>query len=94
MFRNLRNAVVEKDVENAWRKIFTEYYIDNQDKDDDYEISSPLDVDGFISTGSGNLVFALRILMEFKNGTDLTKAYDRARIICQCIHYTRNVNLN
>lgn len=94
LFRNLRNAVVEKDVENAWRKIFTEYYIDNQGKDDDYEISSPLDVDGFISTGSGNLVFALRILMEFKNGTDLTKAYDRARIICQCIHYMKKFQDN
>lgn len=89
LFDSLRKAVVEKDVENAWRKIFTEYYIENHENNDEYQITSPLDVDGFISASNGNLVFALRILMEFKNGTDLTKVYDRARIICQCIHYMK-----
>lgn len=94
LFGSLQKAVVEKDVENAWRKIFTEYYIDKQDTNDEYQITSPLDVDGFIAASSGNLVFALRILMEFKNGTDLTKAYDRARIICQCIHYMKKFQKN
>lgn len=93
LFTSLRKAVVEKDVENAWRKIFTEYYIDNQSKDDAYQITSPLDVDGFVSAQNGNLVFALRILMEFKNGTDLTKTYDRARIICQCVHYMKKFQM-
>lgn len=94
LFKSLKEAVVEKDVENAWRKVFTEYYIDNQSKDDEYQIKSPLDVDGFISAKSGNLVFALRILLEFKNGTNLTKVYDRARIICQCIHYMKKFQEN
>ena len=80
LFDSLKAAAVEKDVENAWRKIFVEYFVD-KDKYDNYTISSPLDVDGFISADEGNLVFALRLLMEFKNGTDLTKSYDRARII-------------
>ena len=88
LFDSLKAAAVEKDVENAWRKIFVEYFVD-KDKYDNYTISSPLDVDGFISADEGNLVFALRLLMEFKNGTDLTKSYDRARIMCQCIHYMK-----
>ena len=85
LFNSLHVATAEKDIENAWRKIFTEYYVENSK--DGYEITSPENVDGFISTQSGTLVFALRLLLEFKQGTDLTKTTDRARITCQCVHY-------
>lgn len=89
LFNQLRAAVVEKDVENAWRKAFSEYFVENGPKGDDNRITSPYEVDGFISAQNGNLMFALRLLMEFKYGTDLTKNHDRARIMCQCIHYMK-----
>lgn len=85
LFAALKTKETEKDVENAWRKVFTEYYVERQNEG--YQISSPENVDGFISVESGSLIFALRILLEFKRATDLTKTYDRARITCQCIHY-------
>lgn len=86
LFQKLKASVTEKDVENAWRNAFTEYY----SADRGYVISSPENVDGFITSPSGTLMFALRLLMEFKHKTDLTKSYDRARITCQCIHYMYN----
>lgn len=85
LFDSLKSAAAEKDIENAWRKIFTEYYVENSKED--YEITSPENVDGFIFTKTGSLIFSLRILLEFKQGTDLTQVDDRARITCQCIHY-------
>ena len=86
LFQKLKVSANEKDVENAWRDAFTEYYSNERG----YEISSPENVDGFITSSSESLMFALRLLMEFKQKTDLTKGYDRARIICQCIHYMYN----
>lgn len=88
LFSSLKNARNEKDIENAWRKTFVEYYIDRQKEE--YQIASPNDVDGFITAKNGTLVLALRILLEFKKSTDLTKMYDRARITCQCVHYMYN----
>lgn len=88
LFNSLNNAVVEKDVENAWRKAFTEYFVENGPKDENAVMTSPYSVDGFIST-EGNLVIALRLLMEFKFKTDLSESYDRARIMCQCVHYMK-----
>ena len=88
LFNSLKNAVVEKDVENAWRKAFTEYFVENGPKDENAVMTSPYSVDGFIST-EGNLVIALRLLMEFKFKTDLSESYDRARIMCQCVHYMK-----
>lgn len=85
LFKSLKNFTSEKDIENAWRKVFTEYYVENSEED--YDITSPENVDGFISVKSVSLIFALRLLLEFKQGTDLTKVTDRARITCQCVHY-------
>lgn len=85
LFSSLKSAANEKDIENAWRKVFTEYYVENSNEG--FEITSPENVDGFISARSGALFFALRLLLEFKQGTDLTRVNDRARIACQCIHY-------
>jgi len=87
LFDSLKVSASEKDVENAWRKIFVQYYIDNGKED--YQISSENNVDGFIYTNSGSILFALKILLEFKYDTDLTKTYDRARITCQVVHYMK-----
>lgn len=94
LLKNLRESTAEKDVENAWRKIFNTYYIDNAPKSDKksdlYHFSSPYETDGFIAIDdTSTLVFALRLLMEFKNGTDLTKTFDRSRITEQVIHYMK-----
>lgn len=88
LFKALKKAVAEKDVENAWRDAFSEYFVKNSPKDEKAVMTSPYKVDGFIST-EGNLVIALRLLMEFKYKTDLSKSYDRARIMCQCVHYMK-----
>ena len=93
LFNSLRSAVREADVQSAWRTVFTEYYCEN-DKDDDYEITSPENVDGFISSRSGKLVFPMRLLLEFKYGKDLTNTYEKAKIVCQCIHYMYILNKN
>lgn len=63
----------EKDVEGAWREIFTEYFLKNNNKTEKYILTSPYGTDGFITPKENiSLVFALRILLEFKDGTNLT----------------------
>lgn len=95
LLNSLKDAKVEKDVENAWRKVFAQYYIDKNPDRDLYHMDSPYDTDGFISIDdSSTLVFALRLLMEFKNGTDLTVTYDRARITAQVVHYMKKFALD
>ena len=95
LLNSLEDATVEKDVENAWRKVFVQYYIDKNPDRDLYHMDSPFDTDGFISIDdSSTLVFALRLLMEFKNGTDLTVTYDRARITAQVVHYMKKFELD
>lgn len=80
----------EKDVEGAWREIFTEYFLKNNNKTEKYILTSPYGTDGFIAPKENiSLVFALRILLEFKDGTNLTRSYDRARIMAQVIHYMK-----
>lgn len=86
LFNKLKVVAKEKDVENAWRDAFTSYYTAEQG----YQISSPENVNGFITALSGSIAVALRILLEFKDKTDLTKNYDRVRITCQCVHYMYN----
>lgn len=78
----------EMDVSSAWRSIFKKYFVDLRPIEENATMASPFDTDGFITTG-GELVFALRILLEFKDGTDLTKAFDRARVTAQVIHYMK-----
>ncbi|KRM95416.1 hypothetical protein FC19_GL002034 [Liquorilactobacillus aquaticus DSM 21051] len=86
LYQNLKNKSNEKDVESAWRDIFKKYFVDHN-QDGMGSISSPLNVDGLII--ENRIVFALRILLEFKDGTNLQEAYDRARITIQCIYYMK-----
>ncbi|MFT8993202.1 MAG: hypothetical protein ABF991_12775 [Liquorilactobacillus hordei] len=95
LFLSLKDATVEKDVENAWRKLFSSYYIDNNPEREFYHFDSPYDTDGFIAMDETvTLLFAFRLLLEFKNGTDLTKKYDRARITAQIVHYMKKFSDN
>ncbi|CAM2857773.1 hypothetical protein FRFR103141_06310 [Fructilactobacillus fructivorans] len=80
----LKNKENEKDVENAWRTIFRKYFVENNDKESSPEMNSPYNVDGLITTHE---LIPTKLLMEFKDGTDLNKDYDRSRIMAQCIHY-------
>lgn len=86
LYNGLQSKSNEKDVENAWRDIFKKYFVD-KNPDGNASMSSPCKVDGFIF--EDRIVFALRILLEFKDGTDLQKVYDRARITIQCIYYMK-----
>lgn len=88
LYKSLQNKINEKDVENAWRNIFIKYFVENNpDKNAHAQISSPFDTDGFISTD--NMVFALRLLLEFKDGTDLINIVDRSKVITQVVHYMK-----
>ncbi|MBT9671115.1 hypothetical protein GPK34_03605 [Secundilactobacillus kimchicus] len=96
LFSQLNSASVEKDVENAWRSIFENFFIKLRPKSsgERFVMSSPYNTDGFIVDESGSLLFSLRLLMEFKQGTDLTKSSDRARIVAQIIHYMKKFEQN
>lgn len=93
LLNNLRNKSAEKDVENAWREFFITAYIKHKtDANDKYVMSSPEKVDGLLV--GNNLVFALKLLLEFKQGTNLNETYDRARVTAQCVHYMKLLNDN
>lgn len=85
--RQLRGAVNEKDVENAWRSFLSEYYNDRRNGYVEPEFSSPYNTDGYVTTGG--FLTHLRLLMEFKHGTDLSQTSDRVRILTQMIHYMK-----
>ncbi|PAB52716.1 hypothetical protein A3P64_05030, partial [Lactobacillus johnsonii] len=91
LYKNLKNKENEKDIENAWREFFSQYY--NSGSDHILKVISPYDVDGYLEVDDG-LFFFLRILMEFKDGTDLNKISDRVRITAQCIHYLKRFKDN
>lgn len=86
--RSLKVVKVEKDVENAWRELFSSYYSDAESKKNGSPIMSPYDTDGYIEV-SNEMLNPLRILLEFKFKTNLNKLSDRVRITAQCIHYLR-----
>ena len=60
--QSLKNATVEKDVENAYRSILDTAYI----KDGYGTVSSPYQCDGFYTSG-----MFLRLLLEAKHQLDL-----------------------
>ena len=93
LLNNLQSKSAEKDVENAWREFFVTAYVKHKtDANDKYVMTSPEKVDGLLV--GNNLVFALKLLLEFKQKTDLDKAYDRARVTAQCVHYMKLLNDN
>lgn len=84
MKRSLAVAVSEKDVESAWRTLFSQYFI----KDITYEIDSPHNTDGYIKYQdftNGQV----GILLEFKDDLDFGKEYDRAVVVAQMIYYLK-----
>lgn len=85
--RQLRSAVNEKDIEGAWRGFLSEYYNDRRNGYVDPDFSSPYNTDGYVTTGG--FMTHLRLLMEFKHGTDLSQTSDRVRILTQMIHYMK-----
>lgn len=84
MKRSLAGAVSEKDVESAWRTLFSQYFI----KDITYDIDSPHNTDGYIQYQdftNGQV----GILLEFKDDLDFGKEYDRAVVVAQMIYYLK-----
>lgn len=86
LYKDLRNKDNEKDVENAWREFFSQYY--NTNTNHEIKFMSPHGTDGYLEVDTGFFYF-LRILFEFKDGTDLNLVSDRVRITIQCIHYLK-----
>lgn len=82
--RSLKNAKEEKDIEQAYKRIFQKEYIDGEQN---ATLNSPYGSDGYLV--SGGFVLVLRMLMEFKKGKDLVDLSTRARIIAQVIYYLK-----
>ena len=80
----LKVASVEKDVENAYRSIFSKYY--------DATFTSPHGSDGYLEQNKGTLlqddVRSLRLLLEVKWRKNFDDG-DRIRLIAQIIHYLK-----
>lgn len=80
----LKSASVEKDVENAFRAIFSKYY--------DASFSSPYGCDGYLEPSRGTLLAddtrALRLLLEVKWKKNFDDG-DRIRLLAQCIYYLK-----
>ncbi|MCG9836436.1 hypothetical protein LHK28_07090 [Staphylococcus argenteus] len=87
--RSLKNFKNESDIENAYKRIFQKRYIDGNPN---ATLHNTYGSDGFLR--SGDLVLALRMLMEFKQNLDLLKVSSRARIIAQVIYYLKQFELN
>ncbi len=78
----LKAAVVEKDVEAAYKHVFQRYYGTN--------FSSPYGTDGYMEPAQASLFEDdLRLFLEVKFGLDLTEPKERAKIIAQSIYYLK-----
>jgi len=79
---SLKSAQNEKDVENAYRAIFSKYY--------DASFTSPHGSDGFLDPDSQTMFQerALRLLLEVKWRKDFLDG-DRIRLIAQAIYYIK-----
>ncbi|ASN05345.1 hypothetical protein [Virgibacillus necropolis] len=82
--KSLKNAKDEADIEQAYKRIFQKRYIDDIQN---ATMNRPYGSDGYLR--SGEIVFVLRMLMEFKKGTSLIDLSTRARIIAQVVYYLK-----
>jgi hypothetical protein len=79
----LKSALVEKDVESAYKAIFQTYY--------QTTFPSPYGSDGYIEIGQQSLFesTSLRLLLEVKFGKNLASPAGRAQIAAQCLYYLK-----
>lgn len=87
--KSLKSAEDESDVEQAYKRIFQKRYVDGIQN---AEMNRPYGSDGYLR--SGDLVLVLRMLMEFKKGTDFANISTRARIIAQVVYYLKKFKQN
>ncbi|MFA7287117.1 MAG: hypothetical protein WC052_05645 [Patescibacteria group bacterium] len=79
----LKSALVEKDVESAYKGVFQTYY--------QTTFPSPYGSDGYIERGQQSLFDAdsLRLLLEVKFGKNLASSAGRAQIVVQALYYLK-----
>ena len=77
---SLRSALVEKDVENAYRAMLADAYPDGV-------ITSPCRVDGYLRFTLGDR--ARRVLLEIKRDQNLSQKKAQMKIIGQCLLYMK-----
>ena len=82
-FSLLKNAVVEKDVENAYRLLFSRLFTK-------YSLTSPYGSDGLLE---GNQLIEedanLKVLCEFKYEVDLSSKLEQSKILIQSVFYLK-----
>lgn len=76
-FNLLKNAVVEKDVENAYRTLFSKLFTK-------YGLTSPFGCDGYLTDENG-----LDVLCEFKYTQDLKSKVEQVKILAQTLYYLK-----
>lgn len=77
----LYKSLNEKDVENNYRQNIEHYF-------KGIELTSPYNCDGFGKKGM------IRILMEFKNSSNLRNKIDLCKILVQCVYYIKRFYLD
>lgn len=76
-FNLLKNAVVEKDVENAYRTLFSKLFTK-------YGLTSPFSCDGYLTDDNG-----LDVLCEFKYKEELMNKVEQVKILVQQLYYLK-----
>lgn len=83
MTTQLTNAIIEKDVENAWRQKILELFPDSK-------ISSPFNTDGYLESNDGKL----SVLLEFKFEENLKSKLSQVNILSQTLYYLKKFEKN
>lgn len=78
MSTQLKNAIIEKDVENAWREKLLELFPDSK-------MSSPFNTDGYLESNDGKIT----LLLEFKYEENLKSKLSQVNILSQALFYLK-----
>ena len=80
----LKNALVEKDVENAYRTLFSKLFTN-------YQLNSPYGCDGYLVNEEifEKKNISSKVLCEFKYNVDLTQKIEQIKILIQSIYYLK-----
>jgi hypothetical protein len=83
MVTQLQNAIIEKDVENAWRQKILDIFPESK-------MSSPYNTDGYLETNDGKI----SLLLEFKFEENLKSKLSQVTVLSQTLYYLKKFEKN
>ena len=83
MVTQLQNAIIEKDVENAWRQKILDIFPESK-------MSSPFNTDGYLETNDGKI----SLLLEFKFEENLKSKLSQVTVLSQTLYYLKKFEKN